>query len=84
MDNDAYIIQVFPTSVLPTNPALRTAEVERLELARKTWEEYLEDFRIWNARLTTALEEIRDMDYRGNRSPEHYIATAALEDKDGE
>jgi hypothetical protein len=30
MDNDAYIIQVFPTSVLPTNPALRTAEVERL------------------------------------------------------
>lgn len=33
MDEDAYLIQVFPTSVLPTTPAARIQEVERLAAA---------------------------------------------------
>lgn len=33
MDEDAYLIQVFPTSVLPTTPAARLKEVERLAAA---------------------------------------------------
>jgi hypothetical protein len=33
MDEDAFLIQVFPTSVLPTTPAARIKEVERLAAA---------------------------------------------------
>jgi hypothetical protein len=33
IDSDGYIIQVFPTSVLPTTPAARIQEVERLSAA---------------------------------------------------
>lgn len=34
MDSDAYLTQVFPTSVLPTTPAARIQEVERLAQAQ--------------------------------------------------